>query len=135
MVAFKNGEEWAVDVQKTSGFPYGIQLSVDHLKIEADGEDLEFVTAQIVDKAGLEVPDANNLISFSIEGPGHIVATDNGDPTSFVAFSSPERNAFSGKCLAIVKGEKGEEGSILVKATSESIETGSVEINLKLTPR
>ena len=42
------------------------------------------------------VPRTNNLIEFSIEGPGEIVATDNGDPTNMVPFSSDKREAFGG---------------------------------------
>src|ERR1019366_1744262 len=36
-------------------------------------------------------------------GPGEIVATDNGDPTSFERFPAPERNAFNGPALVVVR--------------------------------
>ncbi len=41
------------------------------------------------DKAGSLAPRADNRIHFTIEGPGEIVATDNGDPTSFEPFNRP----------------------------------------------
>jgi beta-galactosidase len=50
----------------------------------------------VTDIAGLMSPRATNQIQFSIEGPGEIVATDNGDPTSFESFQFPTRKAFNG---------------------------------------
>jgi hypothetical protein len=41
--------------------------------------------------------------------PGEIVATDNGDPTSFMSFASHEREAFNGLALVIVRARPGGE--------------------------
>ena len=60
------------------------------------GCDLSFVTVRVVDKDGITAPRADNRIRFTIDGPGEIVATDNGDPTSFEPFQAPERKAFNG---------------------------------------
>jgi len=67
-------------------------------------------------------------ISFSIEGPGEIVATDHGDRTSFESFRSPERKAFSGMCLVIVRGKAGQGGRIKVWAKSDGLTPGVTEI-------
>jgi beta-galactosidase len=56
-----------------------------------------------------------------VQGAGELVATDNGDPTSFVAFASPERAAFNGLALAIVRARPGSTGSITVRVTSEGL--------------
>ena len=53
------------------------------------------------------MPRTNNKIDFSIEGPGEIVATDNGDPTNMVSFSSKKREAFNGLCLVVVRSIAG----------------------------
>ena len=52
------------------------------------------VTVRVVDKNGLAAPRAKDRIKFTIEGPGEIVSTDNGDPTNLVPFPSHEREAF-----------------------------------------
>jgi len=44
--------------------------------------------------------------------PGEIIATDNGDATSFESFQSPERKAFNGLVLAIVRTKAGEPGPL-----------------------
>ena len=96
--------------------------------IRADGTDLAFVTLKVIDEQGLVVPTAGNQIRFSIEGPGEIVATDNGNPYCMTAFPSKERAAFNGLALAIVKGKSGESGSITLRAEAEGLEATEIII-------
>jgi beta-galactosidase len=77
-VAYKDGEKWAEDVVKTTGDASALQASVDRDTINAEGKDLAFITVQVTDNEELMVPGADNVITFTIEGPGEIVATDNG---------------------------------------------------------
>ncbi len=86
VVAYKNGKQWATDVMKTTGPAAKLTLKADRATIAADGQDLSFVTVTVADKNGLLVPQSKNHIKFAISGPGEIVATDNGDATSFESF-------------------------------------------------
>lgn len=63
-------------------------------------------------------PEASDKIVFTVEGPGEIIATDNGDPADLVSFPSPEpeRNAFNGLTLVIVRAGPGKTGKIRVTA-------------------
>lgn len=121
VVAYKGGKRWASDVVKTTGPASRLKLEPDRDRINADGRDLSFVTLTVTDKDGLMVPRAKNAIRFSIEGPGEIVATDNGDPTSFESFQSPERKAFNGLALVIIRGRPGQPGRITVTAESDGL--------------
>ena len=98
VVTYKQGKPWAADVMKTAGAAARLVLQPDRNRIRADGKDLSFVTVTVADKSGATAPRADNHIFYSIEGPGEIVATDNGDPTSFESFRSHERKAFNGLC-------------------------------------
>ena len=129
VVAYRDGQEWATDVMKTAGPAARLTLNVDRNAIDADGRDLAFVTATIVDEGGLMVPRSHNPIRFTIDGPGQIVATDNGDPTSHEPFQLSERDAFNGLCLAIVRAEPGQEGTIALRAESEGLEGAEVQIS------
>ncbi|MDD2635972.1 MAG: beta-galactosidase GalB, partial [Bacteroidales bacterium] len=100
---WKNGEIWAEDVMKTASKASKIALKTDRETIIANGEDLAFVTVDILDKNGLFVPRANNMISFEIEGPGEIIAVGSGDPTSHEPFIATQHSAFNGKCLAVIR--------------------------------
>ncbi len=128
VVTYKNGREWAIDAKQTAGEPAGLVAQADRSTISADGVDLSFITVTVVDENGLTAPRADNNIQFTVEGPGEIVATDNGDPRSFVPFPSHEREAFSGLCLVIVRGVRNQPGIFTVKASSDGLERSIVEI-------
>ncbi|KAL4867522.1 hypothetical protein BDV12DRAFT_198088 [Aspergillus spectabilis] len=101
---YRNGRKWATDTVVTTGEKSRLRLSADRDRIVADGDDLSFITLEIVDKKGRVVPHSNDFIKFSISGPGEIVATDNGFPSDLTIFTSKERKAFYGLALAIVRG-------------------------------
>jgi beta-galactosidase len=128
VVTYKNGRKWATDIVKTAMAPAALEVRPDRSEIQADGRDLSFVTVRVVDANGLTAPRADNRIKFEIEGPGEIVATDNGDPTSFEPFHVPQRQAFSGLCLAIVRGKPGQPGRIQLTASSDGLRSGATII-------
>ena len=127
-VAYKNGVKWAESIVKTTGEASKLMAVADRKSIVADGKDLAFITVQITDNDGLTVPRSNNTVDFSIEGPGEIVATDNGDPTSMVSFKSATRQAFNGLCLVIVRSKQGENGDIIVTAKSAGLKEAQIKI-------
>ena len=128
VVAYKNGKKWATDTVKTTGAPAKLLLAADRRKITADGQDLSFITVTVADKHGLQVPRAKNHIQFMIDGPGEILATDNGDATSFESFQAPERNAFNGLALVIVRTKAGEPGTIKLTAVADGLAGDSVTL-------
>ncbi|WP_423126969.1 beta-galactosidase GalB [Gaoshiqia sp. Z1-71] len=128
VIAYKNGKQWATDVVKTTGPAAKLNLAANSDEIASDGVDLSYITVKVQDKDGLTVPRSHPLIQFEIEGPGEIVATDNGDPTSFVPFQSHERDAFNGMALVIVKAKKGATGDFKVKAASNGLGSGEISI-------
>jgi len=128
VVAYRDGKKWAEDFVKTTDEPVRLEASADRNEIRADGKDLSFITVRITDKNGLTVPRADDPVRFSIEGPGDIVATDNGDPTNLVPFASHERQAFNGLALAIVRSKPQDSGSITVTAESPRLKEARVVI-------
>jgi beta-galactosidase len=128
VVAYKNGERWAKDAMQTAGEAAVLEVVPDRATIRADGLDLSFVTVRIADEKGLLAPRANHALEFQIEGPGEIVATDNGDPTSFEPMQAPRRKAFNGLCLVIVRAKPGEGGEIRVTASGEGLKSGATVV-------
>jgi beta-galactosidase len=51
----------------------------------ADGQDIAVITVSEIDAKKRFVPDANDEVTFSIEGPGKIIGVGNGDPSSHEA--------------------------------------------------
>jgi beta-galactosidase len=130
VVAYKAGKKWATDTMKTADSAAKLVLSPDHSTIKADGRDLSYVTVTIADKAGLLVPRTKNRVTFSISGPGEIIATDNGNAIDLEPFQSKERNAYNGLALAIVRST-GEPGTIVVKAESPGLASSEAKIALR----
>jgi len=128
VIAYKQGKEWAASTVRTVGPAAKLDLVPDRSEIAADGADLSFITLRVTDQDGNTVPMAKDSVKFSIEGPGEIVATDNGDPTSFVPFPSTERPAFNGLCLAIVRGKPGQKGTITVRAQAPTLQGANVTL-------
>ncbi|HWU41945.1 MAG TPA: DUF4982 domain-containing protein, partial [Bdellovibrio sp.] len=131
VVAYKNGKEWATDKVKTTGEAAKLSLEADNNTIANDGNDLAFITVRVEDKDGLMVPRSHPEIQFAIEGPGEIVATDNGDATSFESFQSHQKKAYNGMALVIVKAQKGAKGSIKVKASGAGLQEGVSVLSIK----
>jgi beta-galactosidase len=121
VVACKDGARWATDRVRTAQAARRLRAQPDRATIRADGRDLSFVTVSVVDEHGVLVPRANHLVRFEVEGPGEVVATDNGDPTSFEPFPSSRRAAFSGLCLAIVRAQAGQPGRITLTARGDGL--------------
>jgi beta-galactosidase len=128
VVAYKNGLKWAENAVETTKNAAALDVQPDRSTIAADGLDLAFVTVRIVDENGRFAPRANDELTFSIDGPGEIVATDNGDPTSFEPFQSHRRKAFNGLCLVIVRAKPGQNGEIRVTVSGEKLRSGTTLI-------
>ena len=121
------GKEVLVKEVKTAGAPAKLIVTADRTAIKADGNDLSYLTVDVVDANGTIVPGADNLVKFKVEGSGAIVGVDNGDPISHDSFKVPQRKAFHGKCLVVIQsGEKA--GIIKLTASAEGLPAVTVEI-------
>jgi beta-galactosidase len=127
---YKGRKQVSISELKTAGDPVLIKLTADKPEIRADGQDLSYITVELNDAAGIRNPDAENLVSFSIEGPGTIIAVGNANPVSIESYQLPQRKAWRGRCLVIVKSES-KAGPIILKATAQGLNPASIEINSK----
>ena len=131
VVVYRNGKVWAQDRVKTTGAPAGLFVSAETETVAADGADVCYVNVCVRDAEGLVVPDAKVPVVFSVEGPGVIVATDNGDETDFDDFRLPKRRTFNGWAQAIIRAVPGQSGEISVTASSEDgIAPSSTSVNV-----
>jgi beta-galactosidase len=129
-ISRRNGKIVLTKEIKTAGNPAKIVLTADRRNINADSNDLAFITATITDKNGIEVPDANNLIHFKIDGEGLIAGTVNGSETDLTSFKSSQRKAFNGLCLAVVQSKQ-KQGTIHITATSDNLLPAIITITAK----
>ncbi len=119
-IGYRSGSEIMRKEIRTAGEPASVVLLPDRSRLSADGSDLSFVTVLVLDKDNNPVPNADNLVKFSVEGPGTVAGVDNGCQTSMEPFRADYRKAFNGKCLVVLRAGK-EKGTITLKASSEGL--------------
>ena len=107
----------AVDEQHSFGDAAVLKMEADKTELQADGQDLIFVTIYSQDAEGNYVANANNRIEVEVSGAGRLVGLDNGSSTDYDSYKGTSKRLFSGKLLAIIAA-KFEEGDIRVRATS-----------------
>lgn len=125
---YKNGKLITKDIVETTTEPAQINLSSDTYKLKADGCDVAVIKVAIKDAKGRVVSTADNIVQFSIEGPGKIIGVGNGNPSSHEPDKASERKAFNGYCLVLVQTER-QAGEIKLKASSETLKP--IEIIIK----
>ena len=123
-----NGKDILTEEIKTAGDPYQIRLTADRSTIDADGNDLSFVTVDILDRDGNMAPKADNLVNFELSGEATIAGVDNGSQTSHEPFQASYRKAFNGKCLVVVRSGL-KPGEIVLKAASEGLQNTEITLH------
>lgn len=129
-VAHKDGKIIARHKIRTAGEPKALTLTADKTSWIADGIDLMHVRVNMVDKHGSICPQANDTITFAVDGDAEIIAVDNGNIASDEPFIGNERTLYRGSALVILRaGSKG--GKVTLTACSKKIKVKKV-MNLKL---
>lgn len=123
----RNGDKIvATHLLQTAGAPARIKLVADRSQINADGSDVCYVRANVVDQNGVVVPDDSREVKFELNGPGEIAAVDSGNNASDESFRGNERRTYDGSCIAIIRGHG--TGSINIRAESSGLSPGRAQV-------
>ena len=74
------------------------------------------------------MPDAENEVTFTVEGPAKIIGIGNADLNSLDYTLDQKHKAYEGRGLAILQTERSA-GSITVTATAEGLESAKVTLS------
>jgi len=80
----------------------------------------------LTDVNGIRNPKAENLVKFKIEG-GTIAGVGNANPVSVESYQLPQRKAWQGRCLVIVKSP-GKAGKITLTASVSGLQSSKLVI-------
>lgn len=105
---------------QTAGKPATIALLPDKKVLEANRQDLSYVSVQLLDANGVPVPFGDNMINFEVSGAGKLTAVGNGNQQSHTSLKGNKMEAWQGKCLAIVQSTD-RKGEIKITARSGSL--------------
>jgi len=126
VVGYANGKEVASSQLQTAKQVSKIKLSADRATIKADAQDLSYITVELTDANGLRNPKAENLVRFTIQG-GTIVGVGNANPVSLESYQLPQRKAWQGRCLVIVKSSD-KAGRITLTASANGLPSSKLVI-------
>ncbi|MCM1319480.1 MAG: DUF4982 domain-containing protein [Muribaculaceae bacterium] len=131
VVAYDNEGNIAAEKSiRTAGQADHIVLTPARGELDANGDDLLYITVQVADKDGNIVPTATDMVQFKVEGAGTFEATANGDPTCLLPFQNPEMKLFSGAATAIVRSAN-KPGQLHFTATAPGLAPATLTVPVK----
>ena len=120
--------------QPAAGQPAAIRITTDSSQVIANGKDVALVHVDIVDSQGYVVPDADNLLSFSVTGEGKLLGVDNGNERDDNSFKLNSRKAFKGHAFAVIQAGR-KPGDISISVQADGLPAATAKIGtFKSTP-
>lgn len=129
-IARTNGKEVARHMLQTTGKAVALKLEPDTISWKADGMDLQHIRVYAVDSKGRRVYDANQNLTFEVEGNARIVAVDNGNLTSEELHVGNQRRLFQGSALVVLRSGQ-QPGEVVLKASTSGLKTAKVKLQTK----
>ena len=134
---YKNGKRILTEVIETTKPATKIVLRADRQTIAADGRDVCVVCIEIQDQKGRIVPDACQMLTFTLEGGGRILGVGNGDP-SYMGDDHPKMSdcrtfsipAFNGLAQVLIQSDR-KASTLQLTANSDGLKPGSISITTK----
>jgi beta-galactosidase len=121
----KTGAKEIVDERRTAGPAYRIFLEADTLQVTSgEPESLAYITASIVDEAGVVVPGAHPAITFTSYGPGRLL-----EQTWLGHGTGLTWNAVDGRTRVAFRSTP-RSGRAVVSAYSPGLRMGRIEIQV-----
>jgi beta-galactosidase len=114
----------ARDSVVSAGAPFAVRLRPERRVVARHG--VGYVDADVVDRHGVVVPDADDLIHWTVRG-GALVGLDNGREEDAEGYKGSAHTAFKGRALAIVQAA-GRPRPIRVTARANGLRPGSATL-------
>ena len=113
----------------TAGEPARLRLTTDRKVIAADGQDLSYITVEVVDRQGRVVPDAAVVCNVQVTGSGTLAAAGSADLKDLEALTSPKLTTWKGRGMIVVRSKQ-KAGKVSV-AVKSSLPTTRLSLNAK----
>ena len=126
----RGGKVVADSVLQTTGDPVRLKLTPDRTEVNADGQDLAFVTVEAVDEKGRAQLNSDLKVHFSVSGAGTLAAVGNGNGQSLDPYSGDKCSLFHGRALVILRTTR-KAGQIKLNASGEGLPVSTVVVDSK----
>ena len=102
----------------TAGEPARLRLTADKPALKADGQDLAYITIEVVDSEGRVCPDAAIPCEAVVQGQGRLMAFATADLTDREPKTSPRVTTWKGRALLVVRSGKSKgKAQVIIKST------------------
>lgn len=112
----------------TAGEPAAIRLTADKTLLNADGQDLAFITLEVVDRKGNVCPDAAVPCQVSVSGKASFLAAANADLTDREPYTSPNVKTWKGRALIVVRSTF-QSGKSTLTVTAPAVSKGIIHLS------
>ena len=114
---------------RTTGEPARLRLTPDRSVITADGQDLAFITIEVVDSKGNVCPDAAIPCEAIVKGQGSLLSFASADLKDREPYTSPHVTTWKGRALLVVRStQKKGNAQVSIKST---LPTSTITIKSK----
>ena len=96
-------EGLGVSILRTAGEPARLRLTPDRSVMTADGQDLAFITVEVIDKDGNVCPDAAIPCEAIVKGQGTLLSFASADLKDREPYTSPRVTTWKGRALLVVR--------------------------------
>lgn len=117
-VAYNGGKVVARHQLETTGKAVCLVAETDNPHWKADGTDLQHIDIFAVDQKGRQVLEADDELTFEVEGPARLIAAINGDITDNDTYQGPQHHLWHGHALVILRAGR-EKGKVVLKVQSK----------------
>lgn len=114
---------------RTAGQVSRLNAVTDRTSLPASSHNVAHIVVHATDEAGIMVPDADNEVTITIEGPGKLIGLESGDLASHEDYKANKRKVYRGKLLAYMQGVK--PGLVKVTVSSPGLKTSTLEITIR----
>ncbi len=129
-VGYNAGKPAAEIALQTAGEAASLSLSPDRVNLKADGQDLAYVTVELLDVNGRMHPCADREVYFTVQGEGALIAVGSADPISTENYVGHVRSTFHGRCLVAVKAAR-QPGTITLRAQADGVTPAEIVLHVK----
>ena len=117
-------------VLETAGTPAKLKLTADRRSITADGQDLAFITIEVIDRQGHVCPEAAIPCQVSVSGSGSLLAAASADLMDTEPYTSPRVTTWKGRAIIVVRSaHRTGQAKVSVKS---SLPTATINIAQKV---
>ena len=110
----------------TAGEPAALRLTPDKLVMAANGQDLAYITVEVVDSKGIVCPDAAIPCEAIVKGQGCLMSFASADLKDREPYTSPYVTTWKGRALLVVRSTS-KKGSTQISIKS-SLPTSNLNI-------